>query len=266
MVSGKSCISPCNDDPPWFCDDRRREESGASVRGRFTALPAAPGRRKPSRRTLTLLVTPIVALVAASAVGNAIWPALLKSHPLLLIALDARNRYLVLVATKLDVVPFVVVGVLRRLASDPLFFILGWLYGDRAVRWVERRFAPDTGLTGWMETRFSKLAPVLVFLFPGPLVCVLAGAAGMSPLWFAVCNVAGTITIVAVLYAFGDVFHGPVSAVTGFVDRNFKVFTAVSILVTVLWLLDQRRRGKGEVTSVAEAERELEAEAEVEPE
>jgi membrane protein DedA with SNARE-associated domain len=225
-------------------------------------LPDAPGRRKPSRRTLTLLVTPIVALVAASAVGNAVWPALLRSHPLLLIALDARSRYLVLVSTKVDLAPYMAVGVLRRVASDPLFFILGWLYGDRAVRWVERRFAPGTGLTQWMETRFAKLAPVLVFLLPGPLVCVLAGAAGMSPLLFALCNVAGTITIVAVLYAFGDVFHGPVSTVTGFVDRNFKVFTALSIVVTVLWLLDQRRRGKGEVTTVAEAERELGAEPE----
>jgi membrane protein DedA with SNARE-associated domain len=204
------------------------------------------------------LVAPIVVLVAAGTVANAIWPALLRTHPLLLIALDARNRFLVLVATKVDVTPFMAIGFARRIASDPLFFALGWLYGDRAVRWVEKRFAPDTGLATWMSHRFSRYAPFLVFFFPGSLVCVLAGASGMSPALFGVFNVAGTVTILAVLYAFGDVFHGPVSVVTGFVDRNFKVFTAVSIVLTVVWLLAQRRQGKGEMTSLAEAERELE--------
>ncbi|HZQ28491.1 MAG TPA: hypothetical protein VFA94_12400 [Acidimicrobiales bacterium] len=225
-----------------------------------------PSRRRPSRRTLTLLVAPIVTLVIAGTVANAIWPALLRTHPLLLIALDARNRFLVLVATRVDVVPFMVVGFVRRIASDPLFFALGWLYGDRAVRWVEKRFAPDTGLATWMSQRFSRLAPFLVFFFPGSLVCVLAGASGMNPLLFVVFNFTGTVAILSVLYAFGDVFHGPVSIVTGFVDRNFKVFTAVSIVLTLLWLLAQRRQGKGEMTSLSEAERTLEAEFDVEPE
>ena len=206
---------------------------------------------------MAFLVAPIVALVAAGSVGNAIWPALLRTHPLWLISLDARNRFLVLVSTKVDVVPFMAIGLLRRIASDPLFFTLGYLYGDRAVRWVERRFAPDTGLVEWMDKRFSRLAPALVFLFPGALVCVLAGASGMNPLLFGVLNLAGTVGILVVLYAFGDVFHGPVSTVTGFVDRNFKVFTAISIVFTVIWLIDQRRRGKAEGSSIADAQREL---------
>lgn len=218
-------------------------------------------RPTPSRRTLVLLVAPIVGLVIASTIGNAIWPTLLRKHPLLLIALDGRNRYLVLASTKVSVVPFMVVGFLRRVASDPLFFALGFLYGDRAVRWVEKRFAPDTNLVEWMERNFSRLAPPLVFFFPGNLVCVLAGASGMNPVFFAVLNVSGTVGILFVLYQFGDVFHGPVSAVTGFFDRNFKVFTAISIVATLYWLWDQRRRGKSEVVSLADAERELEGDS-----
>lgn len=216
-------------------------------------------RKQPSRRTLALLIAPIIGLVVASFIGNAIWPTLLKEHPLLLIALDGRNRYLVLASQKVDVVPFMVVGFLRRIASDPLFFALGYLYGDRAVRWVERRFAPDTGLVDWMENNFSKWAPPLVFLFPGNLVCVMAGAARMNPVLFGVLNVSGTVGILAVLYQFGDVFNGPVSAFTGFIERNFKVFTAISIVLTIYWFWDQRRRGKGEPVSLSEVERELEA-------
>jgi len=96
-----------------------------------------------------------------------------------------------------------------------------------------------------------------VFFFPGNLVCVLAGASRMSPVLFAVCNVAGTLTILGVLYTFGDVFNGPVSSVTDFISRNFAVFTTISVLLTVYWLWDQRRRGKGDPTSIAEVEREL---------
>jgi membrane protein DedA with SNARE-associated domain len=208
-----------------------------------------------------LLVAPIILLVIGGYIANAIWPTLLREHPLLLIALDPRNRWLVLVSQKVDAVPFMLVGFFRRVASDPLFFALGYLYGDRAVRWVERRFAPDTGLVPWLEKNFNKFSPVLVFLFPGALVCVLAGAMGMNPVLFAVLNVAGTAGILVVLYQFGDIFSGPVNAVTGFFDRNFKVFTAISIVLTIYYFWDQRRRGKGEVTSLAEMERELEGEA-----
>lgn len=205
-----------------------------------------------------LLVAPIIGLVIASTIGNAIFPTLLKEHPLLLIALDGRNRYLVLTSVEVDRLPFMIVGFLRRIASDPLFFALGYLYGDRAVRWVEKRFAPDTDLVPWLEQNFAKWAPPLIFLFPGSLVCVLAGASRMSPAVFALCNVAGTITALAVIYEFGDVFNGPVSTVTDFISRNFRVFTALSIAFTAYWLWDQRRRGKGEPTSIAEVERELE--------
>ena len=53
-----------------------------------------------------------------------------------------ENRWLILVSQKVDTVPFLLVGFFRRVATDPMFFALGYLYGDRAVRWVERRFAP----------------------------------------------------------------------------------------------------------------------------
>jgi membrane protein DedA with SNARE-associated domain len=205
-----------------------------------------------------LLVAPIIVLVIGGYVANAIWPTLLRTHPLVLIALDPRNRWLVLVSNKVGTAPFMIVGFVRRVLSDPLFFTLGYLYGDRAVRWVEKRFAPDTGLVPWMEKNFNKFSPALVFFFPGALVCVLAGAMGMNPVLFAVLNIAGTIGILVVLLAFGDIFKGPVNAVTGFFDRHFLLFTAISVLATIYYVWDQRRRDKGELTSIAEAERALE--------
>ena len=219
--------------------------------------PVPPPRANPGRRTLVLLVAPIIVFVIGGYVANATWPTLLREHPLWLIVLDPRNRWLILVSQKVDTVPFLLVGFFRRVATDPMFFALGYLYGDRAVRWVERRFAPDTGLVPWMEKNFNKFAPFLVFLSPGALVCVLAGAMGMNPVLFGVMNVAGTVAILVVLLTFGDVFSGPVNDVTGFLDRNFKVFTAISIIATIYLIWDQRRKGKSELTSISEVEREI---------
>jgi membrane protein DedA with SNARE-associated domain len=219
--------------------------------------PAALTRPRPSRRTLTVIVTPIIVLVTIGTVGNAIHPALLKSHPMWLVAMEPRTRYLLLVANKdVALVPFVVVAVIRKLLSDPLFFLLGFLYGDNAVAWVERRFDNNSGMVRRIERLFRRAAPVMVFLFPGPLVCVLAGATGMSVPAFAVFNVVGTVVAVVFYYYLAGTIKGPLDAINNFYSHNFKWLLVLSVLLTVYWLWDQRR--KGNMTSLADAEAQLE--------
>lgn len=219
-----------------------------------------PQRPRPSRRTLTLIVAPILAVVVVGTLGNMFHPALLKNHPLLLVAMEPRNRYLLLVAEKVSFVPFLLVATIRRLVSDPLFYLLGYLYGESGVRWIERKMADSGGLVRSMERGFAKAAPLMVFLFPGAIVCVLAGATGMNPLLFLVLNVAGTITVVSLLYRFAEFFEGPLGAVNNFYADNNKVLTILSIVFTVLWLVMQRRQGKSELESISTIEDELEAE------
>lgn len=233
-------------------------------------MPGLERNSRPSRRTLALILTPIVAVIVVGTIGNAIHPTLLKEHPLWLVAMEPRNRYLLLVANKdVDFVPYLLVATLRRLFSDPLFYLLGYLYGDAGVRWVEKRMGDGGALIQWIERAFAKAAPVMVFFFPGLAVCVLAGATGMSiPLFFAI-NIAGTVFMVSVMYFFADVVEGPLDAINGFYGDNNKWLTAVSIGLTILWLISQRMQGKAE--SVSAMERELEEaveevdEAEVDP-
>ncbi|HEX8582256.1 MAG TPA: hypothetical protein VF640_08000, partial [Acidimicrobiales bacterium] len=92
-------------------------------------------RRTPPRRLLPLLVVPLVALVIASNVGDALAPTLVNEHPVWLMALNARNRNLVLATPYLDAWSYYIVATLRLLVSDPLFYVLGIWYGDGAVRW-----------------------------------------------------------------------------------------------------------------------------------
>ena len=224
---------------------------------------AQAARPHPSRRTLTLLVTPIIGIVIIGLVGQAFFPTLLKDHPLALVALEPRARNLLLVAGReggIDYLPFVVIAVIRKVISDPLFYLLGWYYGDNAVAWVERKMNDQSGLVRGIERAFQRAGGAMVFLFPGGLVCALAGATGMRWGVFVVLNVLGTITMVTLYYLVADVpwVNAPLEWLTGFITGNSRWLTVVSIGLTVLWVVNQRRQGKLEVESVDSIERQLE--------
>ena len=217
------------DQPERSDHDDQPEQGDASRRSHLS----------PRRRTVVLLVAPIAVLATMGIVGNALTPTLVAKHPLLLIALEARNRNLLLVSTKVAAAPFVVVGSLRRMVSDPLFYVLGYLYGERAVRWMEREVG-DRGRH--IERFFARAAYPLVFFFPGVPVCVLAGATRMNPWVFGALNLTGTVVVVALLRVVGDVFSGPLGAFDRFLGRNYRWLTAVTIVLTVVWLVNRRRR------------------------
>lgn len=221
------------------------------------ALDAAIDRPPPSRRTLTLIVVPILVVVIMGTVGNAIHPTLVNNHPLWLVAMEPRNRYLLLVAEKVSFVPFLVVATVRRLVSDPLFYLLGYFYGERGVRWMEKRMGEGGSVVRALERGFAKAAPVIVFLFPGAIVCVLAGATGMSPVLFVLLDLAGTVTMVTFLYHFAEFFEGPLGAVNRFYSNNGVTLTVISVVVTIWWVWDQRRKGRSEIQSISEIEQEL---------
>ncbi len=199
---------------------------------------------------LRLLIAAIAVVFVGGLIGFAFAAPLATNHPLLLITLDARNRYLIL-ARNVDVVPFFVVGTLRRVLTDPLYWLLGYWYGDRAIRWLETKggLGPIAPLA---ERLFSKAAYPMVFLFPGQIVCALAGATGM-PFWaFLAVNVSGTITSVTLVRITGDVFGGTVDAVLGFMGRHALVITIVSVSLAVLSVMLNRMQGKSEIPSIEE--------------
>lgn len=231
-----------------------RQDEGAGPAGDEPAK-----KRRPSRRVLVLLIAPIVALSVAGMVANAFIPALAADHPLLLIVLDARNRQLVL-AREVSIVPFTIVAIIRRMLSDPLFFLLGRLYGDAAVRWLEKKGGGGTLVT-YTEKLFKKkwASYPMVFFFPGAIVCALAGATGMPAAVFLALNLLGTITAVAAVRMFSDVVANPVEDLIGFFDRNQVATTTVTVALVLVSLLLSRLQGKLDVSSVDQIEDELTA-------
>lgn len=207
-----------------------------------------------------LLLVPIAALVVATNVGNALFPTLSTSQPLLLLALDARNRNVILVANQLDALPYYLVGTLRLLVSDPLFYLLGYWYGETALQWVERRSSGTGAYLRTLESFFAKAAYPLVFLAPNNYFCLFAGAARMPPGRFLALDLTGTIARLVVIRAVGDVFESPIDAVLGLLSDYRWPLTALTIAFVVGQLALDRRKGTDELSALSDLEEAVERE------
>jgi membrane protein DedA with SNARE-associated domain len=218
-----------------------------------------PGRRRPSKRTLSLIVTPIIVLVICGWIGDASAPYLVDHHPLWLIALNARNRNLVLVVNHVDALPYYVVGTVRLLLSDPLFYLLGYLYGDSAIRWMEKQ-APTYGrVMRGAERWFGVAAYPLVFIAPNNFICLFAGASGMSIPLFLILNISGTIARLWIIQVVGNIFDEPIDNLIQFI-RDYRIpLLILSFGLVALTVWSERRHGQTEIEALAHLEESLEA-------
>ncbi|HEX9682167.1 MAG TPA: hypothetical protein VGA13_03740 [Acidimicrobiales bacterium] len=213
-----------------------------------------------SRRRLALIITPIVLLVIASNVGDALFPTLApdpkepgSGHPLVLLALNARNRNLLAVSNFMDPVSYYVVGTLRLLIADPPFYFLGYFYGDRAVQWIEQKSPTIGGFARQYEAAFARASYPLVFLAPNNPICLFAGAAGMHPGWFISLNISGTVARLYLIRVIGDVFSGPIDSVLGFIADYRWQLTGVTVALVAISVISHRRGG-GELEGITELE------------
>lgn len=216
---------------------------------------------RPSRKKLYLLLTPIVVLTALAYVADFTWAALDDEHPLWLIALNTRKRYLAIVVPHTDPIPFYLVGTIRQVMSDPLFFLLGRWYGESGVRWLERKMGEGGSVVRFMERGFAKASWPMVAIFPNALICMLAGASAM-PVWlFLLLNVGGTFAAMVVLRVFGTAFGSPITAFSSFVNDYRVPILVLSGVLVALNIALNRKKGTSDLESVAKLERELEEEA-----
>ncbi len=212
------------------------------------------------RWILPLLGGSIVALVIANNVGNAVWARWVEANPLGLLALNSSNKYLLGTSIVTDLWPYVGVATLRLLAPDPLFYLLGALYRERALHWARRAFPGIDPLVDQFEadqSTFKKLLHVLVVIMPNNPVCLLAGVAAM-PLWrFAVLNVVGTVGRVLLFRQIGFLFEDQIRDVLDVVAKYQGWLTRGSILLVVLYLAWQAFGRRGLVGGVEALEEEL---------
>jgi membrane protein DedA with SNARE-associated domain len=212
-------------------------------------------RRRPPKRALAYIAAPLIALIVIANIGDALAPGLVDTHPLVLIMMNARNRNLILVTNYLDAFSYYVVGTVRLLISDPLFFLLGYWYGDNALKWMERRTKTFGETLRMVEKGFGKASYPLVFIAPNNFICLFAGAAGMRVGTFFALNLSGTITRLYLIRRLGEAFERPIDDVLDFIKEYRLPLLAVSIVAMIIIVF--RESKGGEIDSLAHLDEEL---------
>jgi membrane protein DedA with SNARE-associated domain len=222
-------------------------------------MQTAPGGRRPTRRQLLLVLGPIVALVVLAYVGDALTTTWADRHPLALTLLNARSRILVLTTNQLDAWSYYLGAGVRLLVSDPLFYLLGWWYGDGALHWVERRSKSFGEQVRLYERAFSKAAYPLVVLAPNPWICLFAGASGMRlPIFFAL-NITGTVGRLYLIRRLGEAFQSPIASVLQFFARYRLPLLLISVVLVLFVIWSDRRSEKSEIGALIELGRDPDA-------
>jgi len=91
-------------------------------------------------------------------------------------------------------------------------------------------------------------------LFPNNYVCLIAGAARMSPLLFISLDLVGTLGRLLMIQVIGDVFAGPVNSVLGFVSTWRIPILVVTIGLVAFSAFGEYRRGSSELDALHELE------------
>ncbi len=209
------------------------------------------------RIPLPILLTPIVILAVLGTVADVIGPGLITERPLLQMFLNPRNRYLLLASPQVDTVSFFVVGFVRLVLTDPLFYLLGVQYGDAALRWAERKAGDDVGFIRSAERFFSRFGSAVILIAPSGYLCLLAGATGMRPRRFIILNVTGTVGRLVLFRVLGETFKDELLSVLGFIQRYQWWLIGLSLVVVAIQ--SRRKASSGTLRPPGELSEEIEA-------
>ena len=222
------------------------------------AAPARVPSGPPSILARNLVIGFLMVCVVAAYGGDLFVGNLVKEHPLVLIALNSRNRDLVLASPHLGWTAFYVVAFLRLLVSDPLFFILGRWYGDAGVRWMERKTPTYGKMMRQAEGWFSKAAYPLVAIAPNNFICLFAGASGMGVPGFFLVNIVGTVVRLYLLRVAANTFADPLKGFTGFLtDHRWPVLAVSAVILAFSIWSERRAAGESELGQLAHLDDEI---------
>ncbi len=181
--------------------------------------------------------------------GQVALPSLVDSQPVLLLALNATDIVLPVVAHQMPLAVFMVLGTFRLFVTDPFLYQLGYEFGPNTHAYLEAEFGQKhrlVRLLRWLERRFNGtfVGWVVLFCIPGYAMCLLAGISRMHRRWFVVVNLAGTVSRLAVWWWLSEVFEGPIGSVVRFIGRYSIPLTIAMVAFVVIratWSSKQRR-------------------------
>lgn len=200
-------------------------------------------RGQPPRKAIVRLAVGLVIISQASALlGDLALAEFVDKHPAWLIALNPRNRNLVLATNQLDAVSYYLIGFGRLVASDPIYYLLGFWYGDKALAWVERRSRTYGPFVREGESFFRKASYPLIFAAPNNIVCALSAATGVKLRTFIALNLSGTIARLIIIRRVGGVFASPLQSIVDFIAQ-YRVPVLIISAIAVAWTIFGEFRG-----------------------
>jgi membrane protein DedA with SNARE-associated domain len=202
----------------------------------------------------------IIALVIANNFGNVIWAEWVIDQPLQLLALNSSNKYLLATSVNTDLVPVLVISTLRLMAPDPLFYAIGYLYGDRALRWAGNVFpgiGPVIEQARVGDGSFKWVMAALLVIAPNNPVCLIAGVVRVPFVRFVSLALVGTVGRILLMRVIGSIFSEQIEDVLDVVARYQRWFLIGSVVFVVGYVAFQATRRKGLIGAVEELEEDL---------
>jgi membrane protein DedA with SNARE-associated domain len=135
-------------------------------------------------------------------------------------------------------------------------YALGLRFGPRALVWLESRSVTAGRFVRWLERFFARAGYLALFVSPGITVCTLAGVVRMPVVPFVVVNLAGTATLVTLVWILGDAFSDWIALLLELVRAHVGALTLVSVVgVAIAAALYWRRRWRADLVGVRELDR-----------
>ena len=208
-----------------------------------TAAPAEDEEMHvPPRWASHVVIVVMVAAFVSGIIGTALSPSLVVDHPLLMVALNANNRYLILVTNDLGPFGFYTAAILRRVVPSIAFYLLGRWFGHRAVHWLAGREPASTDVVAVVQRLFDRFGWWIVAIAPMTFTCLLAGAAKLRPK-VVVPIVVVSITVRLVLIRWlGSQFAGTLDNVVHWIDRSRGPLMVVTVGLVLISAFSQRKR------------------------
>lgn len=203
------------------------------------------------------MVGAILVLVLAGYVATGGFSVLLSEHPLVFIGLSSTNRNLALASADLSTWSFYLVGFLRLMAPDPLFFLLGRWYGDAGVRWLEKRSPTYGQMVASLERWFHKARYPFVAVMPNNPVSLFAGASGMG--WGAFLGTAavGTVGRLYLIRAFSKMFEDLLGPIRDFIGDYRVPLLVLSVVTVIASIAMEARAGRGQIDDLVHFDEEI---------
>ena len=196
----------------------------------------------PSKWIVRTVISLVVISQVSALLGDLFLAGIVDRQPALLIALNPRNRNLALATNQLSAVTYYSIGFARLIASDPLYYLLGYWFGERAIAWTERRSRTYGPLIRDGERFFRRASYPLIFIAPNNIICALSAATGVRLVTFIGLNLSGTVVRLVLVRRLGAIFSSPLNAIVNFI-ADYRIPLLVLSAIGVAWTVFGEFRG-----------------------